>query len=250
MLTSNSKNNNKMRFVPLITLLLVICTTACTTVNESVEAPTSIVKIEAEYVTMPYENMISEADAIVLGIVKHISEARWNQADGKYWEETTVEGRNEETLHTASLFHEIELTVVQTIVDDIGLSPDQIVITELGKSPIDEEMVIIEGKEYENDGYDLSVGDEIIVFLEQGEMAFRDPNKSISLVQTEDGDAYFDTGVREIVGFLVKPSESFFIKGEDGLYYNSELKDQPVTLEKFMQETATIRNVDERENVQ
>lgn len=241
---SNFKYTNR-RFILICVLLVVVMwtTVSCAALKPTKELPPTVVKVEAEYVVMPQNEMIAEADAIVLGVVTSIAESRWNQADGTYWEDVTFEGKNKETLHTALLFHEVELTILEPLLDKIGLPPDKIIITELGKSPLEEKNVVIDGVEYENEGYTLAPGDEVIVFLEQGEMAFRDPDKPISLQQAEDGETYFDSGSRGIVGFLVKPDESFYIKGEDGLYYSPASKEQPISLEILVQEIAAIRDL-------
>lgn len=187
------------------------------------------VNIEAEHILLTREDMLEQADIIFVGKVTNISPTRWNQDSGQYWQEVTEEGVAEKgerltTTHSAWPIHEIELSIVQPIVDEIGID-EKVILTLIGKSPVDNisqtnngETIQIEG----DSSHALQIGDEIIVFAVRTEIAWRDPNRPIKLVTNEDGVTYFDIGKRSIIDFIGIPSDSYLIKGDNGLFYSVE----------------------------
>lgn len=211
---------------------------------ESAEA----VVYSTEYIMLNREQMITEADAIMYGVVTNISETKWNQDNGQYWEEITKED-NGETVHAATPFHEIELTVLRPIVDEIGLS-DKVTITELGRSPVDigQTIMINNGLELISDAsYNLAVGDEVVVFLEQSEIEWRNPDQEIEWVTKvvdEEAVSYYDVGSRTIIGFVGAPSTAYYIKMEDGLLHSASLsvfQEEPISLAELIQKISKVR---------
>jgi hypothetical protein len=139
--------------------------------------------------------MIDESDAIFLGQVAGFSPTRWNQNSGEYWEHEEDEG-------VVLQLHEVEITVLQPIVDTIGMD-QRVVLFKLGQSPLDGEAE-----------HDLTVGDQAIIFTVQRELAWRE-------------------GLRRVIRFTNAPGYSYLRQGDDGLY-NGLIVDQPLSLEQII----------------
>jgi hypothetical protein len=119
---------------------------------------------ESTYEYVPFETMIKEANVIVAGKVVAISETRWNQDSGEYWEETFKDG-DYETIVSALPYYEITMSVDQLLADSLGVKESQLIITVIGASPVDhpEQASPIHPKS----------GDEIVAFVRQGEIGWR-----------------------------------------------------------------------------
>lgn len=186
------------------------------------------VDLEAEQIFLSREAMFEEADIIFVGKVTNISPTKWNQDSGEYWQEVTEEGLTENgesatTTHSAWPVHELEVAVGQAIVDEVGID-EKVTLTLLGKSPVDSNQAD-DGQNVQIEGdatHAIQLGDEILVFAVQTEIAWRDPNRPIELVTNEEGVTYFDIGKRSIIAFVGIPSDSYLIKGDNGLFYPVE----------------------------
>ncbi|MCX7680847.1 MAG: hypothetical protein N2508_02580 [Anaerolineae bacterium] len=187
----------------------------------SVEGNTPVrVEFEAEYIALTREQMIDQADLIFLGEVSHISPTRWNQDSGEYWDDDETR----DLYDTALPYHEIELIVIQPIVDAVGVE-EQVIITVLGNSPVGPEpqtggfTVIVAGAP----SHDLKVGDRVVVFARQGEIAWRG-------------------GMRPAILLMGVPRDSYLIQGEDGLYHHRQPDvEEPVSLEALSAHIARRR---------
>lgn len=201
------------------------------------------VDLEAEQIFLSREAMFEEADIIFVGKVTNISPTKWNQDSGEYWQEVTEEGLTENgenvtTTHSAWPVHELEVAVGQAIVDEVGID-EKVTLTLLGKSPVDSNQAD-DGQNVQIEGdatHAIQLGDEILVFAFQTEIAWRDPNRPIELVTNEEGVTYFDIGKRSIIAFVGIPSDSYLIKGGDDLFYSAEGATEsyePVSLEQLV----------------
>jgi len=182
------------------------------------------------YAAISREEMIDQADLIFVGRVVNITPARWNQESGEYWDEDETE----DPYDTALLYHEIELAILRPVVDSIGVG-EKAVITVLGNSPVgpQPEMpglringrpVIIE--EADSPVHDLKVGDQVLVFAEQGEIAWR------------------EEGMRPVLTLMGYPQDSYVVQGEDGLYHFWRPdREPPLSLEALLAQIAARREI-------
>jgi hypothetical protein len=126
--------------------------------NEELHVEAEIVSEEETFLR---DEMITQAEAIFLGRVDFVGETKWNQESGAYW----AEGQP---------YYHIAVSVVQPLVDEIGLGTGG-VLTVSGKSPLNgqstggDAMTLVDSSRQE-----LQVGDEIILFVRQSEMTWRD----------------------------------------------------------------------------
>ena len=243
--------NFEYKKIGVLLSFLLIVLVACSTPSPqgNAEEDTAIANVQAEYVQFSRDEMMRSADMIFVGKVLSITPTKWNQDSGEYWEAITEEGVNEQgesltTTHSGWPIHEIELVVAQSLINDSEAIEKSIVLTVLGKSPVDQEppgndteVVTVVGEA----PYSLQVGDEVVIFAVYTEIAWRDPDQPIRLVPAGDGTSYFDIGKRAIIGFISSPADSYLIKGEDGLYHSSSESNEvavPVTLEDLRKQIA------------
>ncbi len=232
----------------LLAVLLVACTqTEPAAVDTTAVTPIQEIRVEASYALFPREEMIKTADAIFAGRVLDISPTQFNQDSGEYWEATTVEGPGLETTHTALPVFTIELTVEQVLVDDVGLG-ETAVLTQIGYKPIDvTDPVLNPGDTIQIEGmsdWRLQIGDEIIAFVTQSEIAWWD-GQPIRAEPYEDGIS-FDYGRRSILAFANAPGDTYLLRQPDGRYVslpNAYDPWSPLTLEEFSHEIAHLRPV-------
>lgn len=141
-----------------------------------------------------------------------ISETRWNQDSGEYWEEIV---KDEETLHTALPYYTMEFAVVQPIIN--VQRGETLVVTVIGTSPLEKQHA-------EDSEYGLRVGSEVVMFVRHSEMAWRD-------------------GKRPILQLMSAPEKSCFVRGNDGLYQTAHQGERRLSLEELIirieQERAT-----------
>jgi len=183
---------------------------------QSQDAP-GVVVINASYAAISREEMIAQADVILVGRVTNVSPTRFNQDSGEYWEDTN-------SPRTICPIHQIEIAVLQTIVDTIGVD-DTVVVTVWGNSPLERPLgsaagIIMAGSPDHN----LEVGDQVIAFLGQRNIAWRD-------------------GTRPVLMFMGFPAESYLVLGSDGLYHDDWLDKEPVSLEALIAQVAQKRTV-------
>lgn len=169
------------------------------------------VRSEASYLEVTSDDLIMQADASFVGHIVSISPAQWNQDSGEYWEE---EGA------ATVAYHEIEVTVVQTLVDTIGLAP-QITLTVVGNSPTGSRQS--PGVAMASDvDHSLQVGDQAIFFVQQGHMAWRG-------------------GMRPVISLIGYPRTSYLIRQRDALYHSERPGEAPISLEALITKIRTKR---------
>jgi hypothetical protein len=166
------------------------------------------------YEYVPFERMIKEADVIVAGKVVAISETRWNQDNGEYWEEIFKDG-DYETIISALPYYEITVSVDQLLADSLGIKEDQLIITTIGMSPIDHQD--------QASSIHPKSGDEIVAFVRQGEIGWRSGPITYN---KEEGS--LETGRKAALLLLGGPDNSHLLRDGNGLYYRPSAKDSPI----------------------
>jgi hypothetical protein len=230
----SDKTNTKtllLAFGATLGLLLAACTSPESSV-ERVEHVESVEHVEVSscYVEASFEDRIEQSNLIFTGTVMNMSPTRWNQDSGEYWEEEV-----DDTIYTALSFYTVEISVDKLIVADHQIDDDRVILTILGANPsTSEEGVVTEyglvSSSLDGDVPDWQVGDEIVVFARQTELAWRD-------------------GKRPIWQLIGLPTESYLVKGDDGLYYfqNSDAERANVlSLETLITQIAQRRQVIEQ----
>lgn len=208
---------------------------------------------EFSYALEPRTEMIKSADAIFAGQIIDISPTQYNQDSGEYWEQTTVEGPGLETTHTALPIFTIELTVDTVWVDEVGLG-ETAVLTQVGYKPIDViDPVLSAGETAQpeiSSDWQLQIGDEIIAFVVQREIAWWD-GQPIRAVPYEDGFS-FEVGRREVLRFANAPLDTYLLRQEDGRYASPPGASEPwlpLTLDEFSHEIALFRPIQTDEGI-
>lgn len=135
-------------------------------------------KLEASYVEYPLDTMMSEAGVIFHGQVVETSQTRWNQDSGEYW-------------NGGLPYHEIVFAVGQPIVGEVQ---EQVKMIVLGNTPLDDQVAL-------ESGHSLQIGDELVVFARQTELAWREMEQMPALM------------------FMGSPESSMLTQKEDGLFY-------------------------------
>jgi hypothetical protein len=218
-----------------------------TTAVPPTTTPEIYAAIESSYALEPRTEMIKTADAIFAGRVTDISPTQYNQDSGEYWEQTTVEGAGLETTHTALPVFTIELTVDAVWVDEVGLG-ETAVLTQVGYKPIDvTDPVLNSGETTQStftSDWPLQIGDEIIAFIVQREIAWWD-GQPVRAIPYEDGFS-FEIGQREVLRFANAPLDTYLLRQEDGRYASLPGAYEPwppLTLNEFSHEIAQYRPV-------
>ncbi len=234
----------------IVLFLLVSCHMQTPSDNNVINRSTNVgeenitVNFETESIYFTQEELFKGADLIFAGKVLDISPTRWNQDSGEYWTETTEEGMTAEgeqltTTLSAWPVYEVRLSVTQPIIDKIGVN-QEVVLTLLGKSPI--EAVINDttnGIQVDAETVNLQIGQELVVFAIQTELAWRGPNRPVELITNPDGTSYFDVGRRSIITLMGVHANAYLLKGSDGLYYHSEKatnRQEPISLDSLTQD--------------
>lgn len=206
------KLKKKPQFLRFIILCFVLggltFFVACIPQKEISESNTStqiLVVQSASYKEIPLEQMYKDADWIYVGKITNISSTRWNQDNGEYWNDEAATGE------TALQIHTIEVEIIQFLVDDIG-QEETVQITVLGLSPSDRTQA----------DHDLKIGDQVILFTQKREIAWRD-------------------GTKTVIGLMGAPSYSYFILGEDGLYSGALLA-EPTSLQEVISQISDQRD--------
>lgn len=171
----NKKVNWKQ--IILVMILGIYATIGCA-VNQSlpIVTPTSVNTIAKQsftYLEISDKDKIEKSNIILVGKIMTISPTRWNQDDGNMWE---AQGSQ----IGAFQVHELEVQVIRKIVDDLNIG-ETLTVTILGTSP---------KEEYPD--YNLSEGDQVVMFLKKGAIAWR------------------ETGVRKVMIFNGSPYQSLY----------------------------------------
>ncbi len=227
----------------LLTVYLAACSAptapspTATSAPAGEEAEETVLHFEVDYVLLTPEELRTQADLIFAGTVQAISPTRWNQDSGEYWTEATVDG---ESTFSASPVYEITLSVDRPVVDNIGIGQEVVLTLSPGKSPADADtQKANDGIYLEADTVDVQVGQELLVFAGQIEIAWRDPSRPIEEITQPDGTKYFEIGRRSVITLLGLPSNSYLVKGDDGLYHpapGAMNQEEPISLESLLQE--------------
>lgn len=250
----------KRLFGLLFFLTLAACATA-TQIEPNPAAPTAVpptatleirTVTEFSYALEPREEMIKTADVIFAGRVTDISPTQYNQDSGEYWEQTTVE-EGLETTHTALPVFTIEMTVDEVWVDEVGLE-ETAVLTQVGYKPIDVTDPVLDPGETDqtepSSDWQLQIGDEIIAFVVQREIAWWD-GQPVRAIPYEDGFS-FEVGRREVLRFANAPADTYLLRQADGRYASLPGASEPwppLTLNEFGHEIAMFRPVQTDEGV-
>ncbi len=156
----------------------------------------NIIRIEqhASYLSLPYEQQVKNADIIFAGRLIEISPSKWNQDNSEYWEKTSSE-------QPSSLqYHTLKFDISEFIVDKIQQKDQSYLeVTILGASPLDG-----------NADYSLAIGDNVIGFAKRADLAWKDGNKTVSIIEV-----------------VTAPSLAFFVQSGDpsGFYEGKVLYD-------------------------
>ncbi len=140
---------------------------------------------EASYVYLSNEDRIDQSEAIFIGTVLAISGAQWNQNSGERWQADDLPSSP-----AALLYHTIDIEVTQPIIDTINIGQN-VTITVLGNGPGD--------TAHPDDP--IKEGDVGIFFVARRAIAWR------------------ESGTRNVIYFLGAPSQCYFLKASDGLFY-------------------------------
>lgn len=154
-------------------------------------------KTHAAYIQLSRQEMIKQADAIVVGQVTSISATQFNQDSGEIWE-PQAEGAMPLALHY------IDVRVGSLLVDAVGLNKT-VTIVVLGTSPIESAAWA---------DHHLQEGDQVVVFLQAADITWR-------------------TGTRSIWRFVALPSESALVLQSDGAYHDGWLDKVPLSLDEL-----------------
>lgn len=207
----------------------------------------SEIRVESSYVLLPRDEMIKMADAIFAGQIVDISPTQFNQDSGEYWETTAEEGPGLGTTFSAWPVYFVELAVERPFVDKIGLG-NTAVLTLLGNSPADAaDPVNSRGEAVQAGGgsdWTFQVGDEIIAFVNQTEIAWWD-GQPVRAVPYEDGFS-FEIGRRPALIFANAPHDTYLLRQDNGRYASLPNADEPwppLTLNEFAHEIALFRPV-------
>ncbi len=172
------------------------------------------------YAAISREEMIAQADVILVGKVTNVSPTRFNQDSGEYWDDAD----DADSESAVVPIHQIDMTVLQPIVDTLGVG-DAVVVTVSGNSPLEQPLgsaagLIMAGSPSHN----LEVGEQVIAFLGQTDLIWRD-------------------GTRPVLMFMGFPAESYLVLRSDGLYHDDWLDKEPVSLEALIAQVAQKRTV-------
>lgn len=145
--------------------------------------------VDASYAAVTAESMMRDADLIFLGEVVDISPTRWNQDNGRYWDDGMP-------------YYHVTVSVIEPI---IGEAKREVVLTVLETSPVDNALQTIESDEStEVRDKHLQVGDRAVFFAQQVEIPWRSPERLPATV------------------FMGYPQGATFLEGADARYYSMD----------------------------
>lgn len=175
---------------------------AVTSQDRELTPPSSV---EYEYIYFPFAELVAKSDTIVAGRVLELSETKWNQDSGEYWEHALEYG-GYETIVIADPYYELTISVERSFVNNItddSSADKQLTITVPEMSPLDSGSTAM-----------FRTGDEIIAFVIKDEMAWYEGTATYD----ERYNAVEIGGEKSVFTFIGSPSASFLSKGEDGNY--------------------------------
>jgi len=166
--------------------------------------------VEMMYESLSFNDMVDKANAVVVGKIISISPTVWNQDSGAYWYEPKA--------GFELPLHHIEVEVVEPIVNTVNL--DQFVeVTVIGESAVIDEKgnLLDQGESIHN----LLVGQQVVLFAQQTEIAWRG-------------------GARPALILMGVPSDAYFRLEADGLYHGNLIK-EPLSLAELLSRIAAER---------
>ena len=185
--------------------------------------------VDVTYQALTFDQMATQAGAILAGRVTRISPTRWNQDSGQYWEDVTVDAAGLETSNGALPYYEIELAVSESIVDALGLDAQvdkgqPVVLTVIGMNPDqDPDTAIGVAAMTAADGEArLHVGDSVVAFTQPTRMAWR-------------------TGTRPILAPMGAPEQGLRRIGEPAAGDGGSQTDNFGTLDQLKEQVMTAR---------
>lgn len=125
------------------------------------------VESQVDYAALPFDQLVKTSDVIFVGKVIELTPSRWNQDNGKYWQD-------------GFQYHTVRFEVSQFIVDQIGASSQKTIEVMVGG------MSIAEG----NRDYSLKLGDEVIAFAGLVDLAWKGGTKSMLEISTTPSLAF------------------------------------------------------------
>jgi hypothetical protein len=194
------------------------------------DAQAALVPLDTDvtYQALTFNEMATQAGAILAGRVTRISPTRWNQDGGAYWEEVTTDAQGLETIDTALPYYEIELAVSEPIVDAVGLDKSigagqPVVLTVIGMSPDeDPDTAGAEALTVADGSTRLRLGDSVVVFAAPTRMAWRD-------------------GSRPILAPMGEPEQSYIRIGGSGTVDNDAMATSPLSLDQVKDQVMAAR---------
>lgn len=160
---------------------------------------------EATYTELTLEQRMEQATIIVAGTVTNVSGVLWNQDNGEYWEEDSEDGG---TIYTGTAYYTVDIEVDQFIAG--SAETNVLTVTAIGDTP-------------DQASGELVVGNEVVVFAQQTDMAWR------------------GGGTRPILELMGVPTESYLVKGNDGLYHPANETQGSLSLEDLLAKVAEQR---------
>jgi len=163
----------------------------------------------ASYAAMTRVERIDAANAIFTGMVKSISQSKWNQDSGEEWisDDTTPNSPGSFRIHT------ITIEVDQPFVDQIHLGKE-VILTIFGNSPYDGFV-----------DHGLQVGDRAFFFAWERNLAWK------------------EGGSRKTLMMMSYPWDSYLLYQPDELYHTKKDNQPPVSLGDLIKEIAQRRDV-------
>jgi len=155
------------------------------------------VDVDVAYQALNFEQMATQAGAVIVGEVTRVSPTVWNQDGGTFWEETVTDAQGRESSNTALPYYEVELKVAEPIVDTVGVAKAAaagrpVVLTVIGMNPAEDPDTAAAGGVLSGDGATgLAAGQSIVVFAERTRMAWRSGTRPILQLMGEPQHAYF-----------------------------------------------------------
>lgn len=181
----NTKFKSIFLGISLISLFAVYVLTSHEDKLKSLLIRYNIMKVEtqASYISLTYEQLIKGADIIFVGKLTNISPSKWNQDSNEYWEDDSSP-----RLATPIQLHTLQFDVSRLIIDKIGVeSQKTIEVTVLGPSLMDG-----------NTDYNLSIGENVIVFARRTDLIWRDgQTRPITEIVTAPSFAFFTESIND-----------------------------------------------------
>ncbi len=165
---------------------------------------------ESSYQGLANEEMINEAEIIIIGEVIAVTPAQWNQDSGKPWKQSGL---------AALPYHELEVKIIDSLYDTVGLQ-GHVRITVLGASPVGtaDPTIILDSSPAHN----LVKGQKAVFFLVKRDLAWRGPENAEKQLS------------RPIIRLIGQPDLSYLTQGSDGLYHSTDSNEKPLSLQDIV----------------